>query len=178
MLDDIRNWASFAFLVLGGVIALRTFVLNQRQRKLENSFRLTDLFAKSITSSDVKAWSAIRIASSEQAGAKTGFFIDDRKQQVPFSSLFAPGLFSQERTIERLCELFDLVGYEFLRGTLEIRLFYFEYGEYIETVHYWASYVNGNTDFIKKTYPSFHKMYTRNKRRFLKLPRKSILQLE
>ena len=176
--EELRNWVSFLFLIVGGGIAIRTFILNQRQRKLENSFRLVDLCKQTLTQDDLIGWHTIHVKSSEQAGAKTGFFVDEKKKQIPFSDLFGAGEFLAQGAIERICELFNLVGYEYLNGTVDIRLFYFEYGQYMSTTYYWVSNVDGNTDFVKLHYPYFHKMYIKNEKRFRALPYKTISHLE
>lgn len=129
-LQELRNWISFILLVIAGAVAIRTYVLNQRQRRLENSFRLLDLCNKTLTNEDLLHWHTIHVASSEQAGARSGFFVDEKKQQVPFSELFSPNIIAQQ-SIERFCELFNLVCYEYLNGAVDIRLFYFEYGQYM-----------------------------------------------
>ena len=175
--EEIRNWTSFLLLVTGGGIAIRTFILNQRQRKLENSFRLIDLCNKSLSSDDLLNWHSIHVASSEQAGAKLGFFVDNKKIQVPFSELFSPNIIAQG-SIERFCELFNLVCYEYLKGTIDIRLFYFEYGQYMSNTYYWVSFVNNNTLFAKSHYPYFYKTFKKMEKRFSELPYKTISHLE
>jgi len=175
-LQELRDWISFIFLIIGGTIAIRTFVLSQRQRRLENSFRLIDLCNKTLTDNDRINWHTIHVASCEQTGAKRGFFVENGKQ-VPFLDLFQPNVVAQD-SIARFCELFNLVCYEYLKGTLDIRLFYFEYGQYMSTTYYWASNVDNNRDFIRSSYPFFFKAFKRRERRFLQLPHKTVSLLE
>lgn len=173
---ELRNWVSFTFLIVGGTIALRTFVLNQRQRKLENSFRLIDLCNKTLTNEDLLAWHTIQVASSDQAGAKRGFFVD-KKEQIPFSELFGPNILAQT-SIERFCELFNLVCHEYLNGAMDFRLFYFEYGQYMSSSYYWVSSVNNNTEFVESHYPFFYKAFRSKWTRFMELPHRTISHLE
>ncbi len=175
-LQELRNWISLFLLVTGGAIALRTYLLNQRQRRLENSFRLLDLCKNSLTDGDILSWHMIHVASSEQAGAKPGFFVDKR-EQIPFAELFSPNIIARQ-SIERFCELFNLVCFEYLQGTLDIRLFYFEYGQYMSTTYYWVSSVHNSTDFVKTHYPFFHKTFKKHERHFSTLPHKTISHLE
>jgi hypothetical protein len=174
--EIVRNWVSFIFFVAGGTIAIRTYVLNQRQRKLENSFRLIELCKNSLSNEDLMSWHLIHVASSEQAGAKHGFFVE-KEEQIPFSELFTPNIIAQG-AIERFCELFNLVCYEYLKGTVDIRLFYFEYGQYMNITYYWVSNVNNNTEFVKSNYPYFYKTFRKKEDQFLKLPHKTISHLE
>jgi hypothetical protein len=176
--EELRNWVSFVFLVVGGGIAIRTFILNQRQRKLENSFRLIELCNKSLSSEDLLSWHLIHVASSESSGAKKGFFVDEKKTQVPFSQLFLSKEFIARDSIERFCELFNLVGYEYLKGTVDIRLFYFEYGQYLKITHYWISSVDDDSRFFKSRYPYFYKMFQKSNEAFAKLPYKTISHLD
>jgi hypothetical protein len=86
---ELRNWISFVFLIIGGGIAIRSFVISQHQRKLENSFKLIQLCNDSLSHDDLMSWVSINYASSEKAGAQKGFFVDN-KVQIPFSELFVP----------------------------------------------------------------------------------------
>ena len=171
--EELRNWVSFAFLIIGGTIAIRAFILNQRQRKLENSFRLIELCKNSLSDNDRLSWHQIFIASSEPAGAKPGHFVDENKVQIPFSQLFSEGEFIAQGAIERYCELFDLIGYEYLRGTVDIRPFYFEFGQYLVSIHYWVSSIDDGR-FIKSHYPYFYELFETNKAKFHKLPHKTV----
>jgi hypothetical protein len=112
------------------------------------------------------------------AGAKTGHFVDAKKNQIPFIELFSAGQLIAQDSIQKFCELFNLIGYEYLKGTVDIRLFYFEYGQYLSTVHYWVSYVDSDSQFFKTHYPYFYKMYRKNEKKFSNLPYKTIAHLE
>ena len=175
-IQALRDWVSFAFLVIGGSIAIRTYVLNQRQRRLENSFRLINLCKDTLTTIDFSNWYSTRVASSEQAGAKPGFLIDNGKQ-IPLSELFGPNIIGQD-SIERFCELFNLVCYEYLKGTVDFRLFYFEYGQYMSITYYWVSSVGNNAEFVKAHYPFFYEAFHRKAEEFQKLPYKTVSRLE
>ncbi len=180
-LKDMREWISFILLVIGGSIALRTFILNQRQRKLENSFRLIELFNRSLRDDDLSNWHKIFITSSELAGAKYGHFLDEKKNQRPFADLFSEGNYHDQGAIERICELFNLVGYEYLRGTIDLRVIYFEFGQLLHTVHDWVSSIEtgGQTSvFLSSRYPYFHQMFQKNIKVFPKLPFRTISHIE
>jgi hypothetical protein len=172
-LEEIRNWISFLFLIVGGIIALRTFITTQNQRRLENSFRLTELINNTLTNEDYLGWHMINIASNESSGARIGHFVE-KGNQIPFSKLFSGGEFLAQNSIHKFCELFDLVGYEYLKKTIDIRLIYFEHGQYLKSVQYWISSVDRNSNYFKAHYPYYFKMYERCKSKLSKLPHKTI----
>jgi hypothetical protein len=180
-LRDIREWISLAFIIIGGSIALRTFIINQRQRKLENSFRMIDLINRSISKEDINNWHKVFIASSELAGANYGHFLDEKRNQRPFSDMFSEGNYFDQGAIERFCELFNLVGYEYLKGTIDLRIIYFEFGQYLSTIYDWVSSINvddKHKDFMKSNYSYYHRMYQNNLKAFRSLPHKTISHIE
>jgi len=178
---DVRAWVTFAFLIIGGSIALRTFLINQRQRKLDNSFRMIDLINRSLSQDDISNWQKVFFASSESAGAKHGHFLDEKGNQRPFSDMFSEGNYFDQGAIERFCELFNLVGYEYKKRTIDLRIIYFEFGQYMDTVYGWVTSIDSevkHSDFVKVHYPSFSQMYQKNLKLFQSLPHKTIAHIE
>jgi hypothetical protein len=124
ILAEIRNWLAFILAVVGGFVAIQTYLGNQKQRRLENSFRLVIMFRESLYEKDIEAWKNIFHATSEPAGAEKGYLvkvIDGKRLQRPLSDLFSEGS-PDNGAVERMAEFFDLIGSEVLNETIEVRL--------------------------------------------------------
>ena len=164
VIAEIRNWFTLALAVIGGFITIRTFISNQRQRRLENIFRLITVFKESLHEEDIQAWQNIFHACSEPAGAKEGFlveYIDCQRLQRPLSALFSEGP-PDNGAIERMAELFDLISSEAVKETIELRIVYFQLGQLMDTIHSWLRKIDnpyGKESFLEKNYPYFDILY-------------------
>lgn len=179
-LKEIREWVQFLFLLIGGTITIRTYVGNQRQRRLENSLRLIDLFQKSLQPGDIDEWRRIFLGSSEPTGVRHGHFLDSQNQERPFADLFSEGA-SDNGAIERIAEQFDLIGYEVLNKTVNLRLIYFHLGQLMDTTYDWLQMIenpSNSSSFISEYFPYFDKMYRRNREKFKNWSRKTYAHIE
>lgn len=179
-LKEIREWVQFLLLLIGGTITLRTYVGNQRQRRLENSLRLIDLFQKSLQPSDLEEWKKIFLSSSEPTGVRVGYFWDDQNQERPFADLFSEGA-PDNGAIARIAEQFELISYEVLDKTVNLRLIYFNLGQLMDTTYSWLQMIenpSNSSSFISKYFPYFGKMYRENRKKFKSWPRKTYAYIE
>lgn len=166
-LDLIRTIA----IVIGVTVGVITYRAGQRQRKLENSLKLLDLFRDNLEEFDIENWKKVFQASSEPSGAKKGFFFSADKQQIPLSSLFSEGPDDHGSTV-RITEQVDLVCSEILQDTIELRIVYSNIGQLMSVIHRWY----GNDSFFKDNYPHFNKVM--KKKELGKLPNKTIAYCE
>jgi hypothetical protein len=176
--EVLREWVAFLFLVIGGSIAIRTYVVNQRQRRLENSFRLLTLFKESIGENDIDAWADIFYKSAEPTGVRSGYFLDEG-QERPLSDLFSPGSPDGGAT-QRMAEQFDLISQEILAKTVNLRLIYFNLGQLMDFTHQWLKTVeNFGSDktFLEEAYPHFDKLYKKKGKQFKKWSYKTYAQI-
>lgn len=168
VIAEIRNWLTLTLAVIGGFISIKTYMGNQKQRRLENSFRLISMFRESLHKGDMQAWEKIFHASSEPAGAESGNFveiIDDEPQQLPFSALFSEGA-PDNGAIGRIADLFDLISSEALNGTVELRVVYFQLGQLMDTTYSWLIPIDnpyGQGTFLEEHYPSFTMLYKKHR---------------
>lgn len=164
ILAEVRNWITLVLAVIGGCIAIWTYLGNQKQRRLENSFRLIVLFKESLREEDIEAWKNIFHAASEPAGAKKGYLvevIDGKRVQRPLSDLFSEGP-PDNGAVERMAEFFDLISSQALNETIEMRLVYFQLGQLMDTVHSWLTSIDnpfGKGTFLEECYPHFDRLY-------------------
>lgn len=161
---EIRNWFAFILAVVGGFITLKTYLGNQKQRRLENSFRLISMFRESLDEGDIQAWKNIFHATSEPVGAESGNFVevvDGKRQQRPLSDLFSEGA-PDNGAVGRMAELFDLISSEALNETVELRVIYFQLGQLMDTTYSWLRTIDnpyGQATFLEKHYPCFATLY-------------------
>ncbi|MUL35746.1 hypothetical protein [Gloeocapsopsis dulcis] len=167
-ITEFRNWLTFSLTFFGGYIALKTYLNNQKQRKLENSFRIILMFRKSLHEGDIQAWEKIFHATSESVGAERGHFveiIDDESRQIPLSYLFSEGA-PDNGAVGRMADLFELISSEVLNKTVEFRVVYFQLGQLMDTTYYWLRFIDNPyeeyTSFLEKHYPCFTRLYNKH----------------
>lgn len=165
---EIREWIKFAIIVIGGIIALRTYIVSQRQRRLENSLRLIDVMFSNLRPEDIGEWQRIFMASSEPSGAKPGYFFDRSGHETIFDSLFSEGP-DDNGAVGRIVEQIDLIAYEALRGTVDVRYLYTRIGQLVDTTYTWFG---GDSSVITEHYPYFKKFYLKHRKSFDKWPSK------
>lgn len=164
LLAEIRSWLTFILAAIAGLIAIRTYLGNQRQRRLENSFRLIVMFRESLHEGDIEAWKNIFHATSEPSGAEKGYLVevvDGERFQRPLSDLFSEGS-SDNGAVGRMAEIFDLIGNQALDETIDIRMIYFQLGQLMDTTHSWLSLIDnthGKDTFLEEYYPHFNRLY-------------------
>lgn len=159
--DEIREWIKFAVIFIGSAIALRTYIVFQRQRKLDNSLKLIDLFFANLEENDIEEWKNIFHASSEPSGAKNGYFHSKCGQQIPFDSLFSEGP-EDNGAVDRIIQQIDLISLEILKGTVDARYVYSRIGQLMETTHKWLG--TSENSVISMHFPSFFQSYEKEAR--------------
>ena len=148
-LDLIRT----VVITIGVTIGVVTYRAGQRQRKLENSLKLLELFKDNLEKSDIDNWIKIFLSSSEPSGAKNGHFHSSNNQQIPLNSLFSEGPDDHGATA-RITEQIDLVCYEVIKGNIELRIVFSNIGQLMKVIHCWYK----NEAFFNESYPYFYKV--------------------
>lgn len=162
--SEIRNWVTLLLAVFGGIVGFRQYLIGQRQRRLENSFRIIDWFERTIHDETIEQWRQIFHAASEPAGASPGHFVhiaNGHRSELPFSSLFTEGT-PDNGAIERLAEVFDLIGHYAKDQTIDLRIVYFQLGQIMDTIHYWLNMIEypwGDKTWIEELYPHYDYLY-------------------
>jgi hypothetical protein len=180
---EIRSWLTLILAVVGGFIGIRQYTASQKQRRLENSFRMIALFENSLHEGDVEKWRKIFYASSELVGAKEGCFVnfnDDIRENIPLSSLFAEGS-PDKGAIERMAEIFDLIGHTAKDQTVDLKVVYFQLGQIMDAIYSWLKTVNnpwGQKSFLEIHYPFFNYMYEKLKINQKEWPRRTYEHME
>lgn len=167
LLDLIRT----IVITIGVTVGVVTYRAGQRQRKLENSFKLLELSNNNLEKSDISNWKKVFQASSEPSGAKSGHFHSSNEHQIPLNSLFSEGPDDHGATV-RITEQIDLVCYEILNGSVELRIIFSNLGQLMIVIHRWYK----NDSFFKESYPYFNQVM--KMKAIDKLPNKTIAYCE
>ncbi len=175
MSEEIREWIKFALIIVALFLALRTYIVSQRQRKLDNSLKLIELFFNNLQEGDIASWCRLFINSSESSGASKGACLSDFGNEMQFSDLFSEGP-DDGGALERIVEQIDLISYEILQETIDARIIYSQLGQLFSASYIWLQ--EGDLNFIPDHYPSFNKVINKYKTKFPKWPYKTYSHCE
>lgn len=167
--EEIREWIKFFVLIIGGCLALRTYIVSQRQKRLDNSLKLLEIFFDNLEENDLIEWKRIFMGSSEPSGAKQGYFHSSYNQQIPFDSLFSEGP-DDKGAINRIVQQLDLIAYDALKGTIDTRFIYSRLGQLMNTTYRWFG--DGEKSIIAVHYPHFNKLMKKCDNKFKGWPTK------
>lgn len=54
--EELRIWLLFLFGIIGGVITIRSFSLNNEQRRIDNTFKVLDFLRRNISKEQINAF--------------------------------------------------------------------------------------------------------------------------
>ena len=177
---EIREWLQFVFVAIGGTIALSAYFQNQRQRRLENALKLLALFKESLRENDLEHWKDLFVGTCEPASAPPGHFINRDGRVVPLDVMWSEGS-EDDDAIQRMAESFEIICYEILSGTVEVRIVWFEIGQLMSEMHKWLNDVDGPNKeglFLARRYPSIKKVFEKYKGKFKEWPCRIHAQFE
>jgi hypothetical protein len=181
------------FVVPTLMITFLSYRSQHRQRAIDNSRSLLEVFKESIPEEDREIWREVLFNTYESTGAEPGCFVvyttDDVIEQKPISSLFiteGQGLYIPQAKfnldtdisdldlspVRRIAEELNLIGYEILYGNVDLRIIYYEIGQIMDSIYDWIDEVKNKDENIESSFPYFIKMYRKYKRKIEKLPQR------
>lgn len=183
-------------IIVGGVIGLYTYRNQQKQRRIDNSFKTLEHFAKNINQEDIETWEEIVRRSYESCGAELGYFVtydkNEKIELVSFSTLFATEgkrLYVPDFTqgnsafyidaIRRMAEQFNLIGYQYISKNIDFNIIYFELGQLMDNIYNWIDKIDDleHKNFVtKQWFPYFIKMYKNTAKERENLPQKTYIR--
>ena len=179
--QEFRDWITFLFVIIGGSLALRTYIVNQRQRKLDNSLRLLERFWSAIDTEDLGSWEDIFRASSDCAGATEGNYVSASSEQSSLSSLFSEGPADQGAT-DRIAQELNIICQEILENTVNPRIIYHELGQLIDVIFGWLSVIDKQNhempNLLGDHFKAFDKVCKKYRKKFKKWYHKIIVYVE
>lgn len=178
---EIRNWCQFLVVVGGGLVALRTYLAGQRQRKLEHGLRLAAAFKAAVSDADITAWRTV-IEESNRPPYAMDILTGTPGRGYPFGQLLR-GDGPDNGAAARILRELDWLSHEFLAGYADLRVFYFEFGEVIESIYKayervdWVQAAYKTRCILDLFYPTFALLYRENRVRFQRWPARSLIHL-
>lgn len=135
---EIREWIQLAFVILGGVLAYRTFNQNMRQRRVENALKFIALFHEGLHENDLDDWDHLFHSATELAGAKPDQYIDDEGNAQSIGDYFKEG--APTSAIARMAQSLDIVCHQVMTKSADAQTVYYELGQLLKTMHYWLGH--------------------------------------
>ncbi len=150
-MEQILDITRTIVITVGVTIAVFTFWANSRQRALENSIRLVDMFFKSVSENDLRWFRYAFKGTAEHANVPpnqvrlplslNGIIVeedlsdensDSRSDRVyPISDLFSEGP-PDQGAISRICNIVEIIAYETNRKAADSRYIYYRIGQIID----------------------------------------------
>lgn len=177
--SEVRAWAQFLIISIGGVVALRTYIVNQRQRRFENGLRLVAAFRESISPSDLLTWKTV-IQESMRPPYTHDVLTDTPGLEYPFGKLLR-GDGPDNGAASRILNELNTLSHEFLNGYADLRVFYFELGEVMGSIYSafrtvdWIQAGYQTRCVLDLFYPTFAKLYRDNQAKFAKWPCRTLI---
>ncbi|ELJ8583301.1 TPA: hypothetical protein PX804_003389 [Vibrio cholerae] len=160
-------------IVVGSIIAIKTYISGQKQRKLENSLKMLDLFHSNIQDNALESWGALFKSAAEPCGAQSGHYRNSFGEQVSLTDLFSEGPEDGGAT-NRITEQLNLLCHHMNQKTVDISVVYSNIGQLMTVIYGWYK----EESFFKENYPYFEKFMRKNERNLKKLPMKTISYCE
>ena len=165
-LYKILEHAEKIAVVVGVLVAIKTFKPQARQVRVSNSYLLLEAFTKDISQADLRLLESVVLSTHESLGAQQGCFVvlnGGKREQHLISGLFIPegrGLavngslqLTQESagthgqnsadepslflgSIRSLAEQLNIIAYETIHGQIEKRVVHYKLGHCIEPIGY------------------------------------------
>ena len=171
---EVIDWVRLGIISVGATIALFTYKSSQKQKKLENSLKLLELFHKNLNENDIENWKSIFRASSESTGAEKGHYVTSNiEQQIPLDHLFCEGA-DDDGATARIAEQIELVCYEALQSNVELRIIYSNIGQLMDVIYRWYN----SELFFKSSFPYFNKIMHKKGKYLSTLPKKTYAYCE
>ena len=130
---EVREWLTLVLVVIGATIAWRTYVAGLRQQRLENSFKMLDMFESNLEDGDIEKWMEIFQGSYEGTGLPPGnFYFNGKKEH--FDYLFSEGP-PDGGAVSRILDQLELICLEANSKTAELRIIYSHIGQIMRHVY-------------------------------------------
>ncbi|WP_394790516.1 hypothetical protein [Rhodoferax sp.] len=162
-LKDLRDWIQLAFVIIGGTVALAAFFQNLRQRRVENALKFIALFRDGLHDDDIKHWNELFRSSSELAGAKPGFYLQEWETFSPITDYFSEGS-PDGHAISRMAAALDVLCQQVNSGTADAKTVYYELGQLLSSMHFWLASSKSsdpNRSLLEIAFPSIDTFFRR-----------------
>lgn len=135
-----RNWGLFIFALVGAWLAVRTFNINLRQRKLENTFKLLEFMRSHIDQIQVEKIISLFHANNPLAGHPEKFVFNDGSEE-PVVYMFSEGGCGNGE-VHNALEVFNLAADPLLSQSVSVDMVWYEYGQLMHITNDWLNYID------------------------------------
>ena len=166
--EEIRGWLQFCVLLVGGTVGLLAFLQNNRQRKIENAFKLIAWVKENWSDDEIGSWKNLVRATYEGTGAIPGQYVSEDGGLRCLGDYFSEGA-PDSGAFSRTVELLEVACYEMLKGTVEERLVWFEFGQVLRTIEMWLGAVSSGpiggegSSLLDRAYPNISSYFKKRK---------------
>ena len=171
---EIRDWLTLVLVVTGVVIAWRTYLSSLRQQRLENSFKMLEMFERNLRDGDLEKWMEIFVGSSEGSAAPLGSFYLDGNE-FEFLDLFSEGP-PDNGAVSRILDQLELICLEANAQSVELRVIYSHIGQVMS--HVYRMIKDDPNKSFSYSAPNFLKVMKREMEMFRKWPSRTIIHCE
>ena len=147
--EELRIWLLFLFGIIGGVITIRSFSLNNEQRRIDNTFKVLDFLRRNISKEQINAFITLFQANNPLGVPYDEFHFRNGKTEK-VSDMFSEGGCGNG-DIHNMIELFELIAPLLIKKQINENLIWYEYGLIMDKCYDWIIVINENNT------PSFNK---------------------
>lgn len=145
---EIRNWTLASLAIVGAFITIRTFRNNNKQRKLDNTFKTLDYLRKHIGQEQVESFIVLFQANNPIISKENEFKLPNGQIQY-IEDMFTEGGCGNGE-IYNMIQVFDLIAKSLNKNLLHTELIWYEYGQMISKCYEWTKQL----EEINKKQPS------------------------
>lgn len=147
--EELRIWLLFMIGIIGGVITIRSFSLNNEQRRIDNTFKVLDFLRRNISKEQINAFITLFQANNPLGVPYDEFHFRNGKTEK-VSDMFSEGGCGNG-DIHNMIELFELIAPLLIKKQINENLIWYEYGLIMDKCYDWIIVINENNT------PSFNK---------------------
>lgn len=147
--EELRIWLLFLFGIIGGVITIRSFSLNNEQKRIDNTFKVLDFLRRNISKEQINAFITLFQANNPLGVPYDEFHFRNGKTEK-VSDMFSEGGCGNG-DIHNMIELFELIAPLLIKKQINENLIWYEYGLIMDKCYDWIIVINENNT------PSFNK---------------------
>lgn len=140
--EELRIWLLFLFGIIGGVITIRSFSLNNEQRRIDNTFKVLDFLRRNISKEQINAFITLFQANNPLGVPYDEFHFRNGKTEK-VSDMFSEGGCGNG-DIHNMIELFELIAPLLIKKQINENLIWYEYGLIMDKCYDWIIVINEN----------------------------------
>ncbi|HAO07230.1 MAG TPA: hypothetical protein DCQ50_09610 [Chryseobacterium sp.] len=142
IIAEIRNWTLLLIGTIGAIITLKSFVANNRQRRIENTYKTIEYLRKHISAEQINTFIELYQANNPLGVPGNEFHLKNGEIDT-IENMFSEGGCGNGN-IHNMIEVFNLISKSLIKHDLEEELIWYEYGQLMLTCYKWTYYLEIN----------------------------------